>query len=105
MGKKSRSRRGVGDTSRVSRKQNRKQKPPRHTDPVPYEVDDVKVVGALSIVWLIAGLAMLPFWDTFKRDGHLWWVATAFSGAALGLVGMQVALRRRSALRRMSSSS
>lgn len=78
----------------------RKPKPPRRPDPEPYEVNDVAVVGAGTVIWLVVGLAMLPFWSHFKREGHLWWVATAFAGAALGLVGMNTVLRRRNRMRR-----
>lgn len=77
-------------------------KAPRRPDPEPYEVDDVLVVGGGTILWLVAGLAMLPFWDHFKAQGHLWWIATCFAGAALGLVGLRVALRRRRALRSLA---
>ena len=70
----------------------------RRPDPKPYEVDDVLVVGGGTIVWLVAGLVMLPFWSHFKDQGHLWWIATCFAGAAQGVLGLRVAFRRRRAL-------
>lgn len=77
-----------------------KQKPERKPDPAPLEVDDVIIVGGGSVLFLVVGLAMLPFWDHFKDDGHLWWIATAFAGAALGgLFGLPVVVKRRKRMR------
>lgn len=78
----------------------KKLKPERRPDPSPLEVDDVLIVGGGSILFLLVGIGMLPFWNQFKDAGHLWWIATAFAGAVLGGgFGLPVVLRRRSRMR------
>jgi hypothetical protein len=77
-----------------------KEKPAHKPDPAPLEVDDVLVVSTGTVIFLVVGLALLPFWDHFKHEGHLWWIASCFAGAALGgLIGLPVVVRRRARLR------
>ncbi|MGB9378699.1 MAG: DUF2530 domain-containing protein [Mycobacteriales bacterium] len=68
----------------------------RRPDPAPLEVDAVKVVIAATALWAIALLASLVFLSTLRRDGHLWWVATAVVGLLLGFLGIWVTRRRQS---------
>lgn len=77
-----------------------KEKPVRHPDPEPLEVDDVLIVSIGSAIFLVVGLAMLPFWHHFKQAGHLWWIGAAFAGAALGAgFGLPVVVKRRARIR------
>ena len=63
-------------------------------DPQPLEGDAVLAVSVGTAVWLLVGLALIPFHSRLSADGHLWWIATAFTGFGLGLVGLVVVRRR-----------
>lgn len=69
-------------------------------DPEPLEVDAVRVVTAATVVWGMALVAALANLGRLRADGHLWWVPTCGAGLLLGLLGVYVCRRRRSALRR-----
>ncbi len=62
--------------------------------PKPLEGDAVLTVGAGTAVWLLVGLVLIPFHHKLNQHGHLWWIAAAFTGAGLGLVGLLVVIRR-----------
>ena len=67
----------------------------RKPDPEPLEGDDVLTVAAGTILWLLAGIVLIPFRHDLNQHGHLWWIAAAFTGAGLGGVGLLVTIRRR----------
>lgn len=69
--------------------------------PLPY--DGVASVAVGTVLWLVALVAMLPFTDDLRRDGRLWWIATAACGFVLGLVGLWIVVRRRNRLRAAES--
>ncbi|KLL09902.1 MULTISPECIES: DUF2530 domain-containing protein [Protofrankia] len=69
----------------------------RQLEPLPY--DGVLSVRVGTVLWLVALIVMLPFWDDLRADGHLWWIATAAVGTLLGLVGVWSTTRRRNRLR------
>lgn len=64
-------------------------------DPKPLEGDDVLTVAVGTIMWLLVGIVLIPFHHDLNRHGHLWWIAAAFTGFGLGLVGLFVTIRRR----------
>jgi hypothetical protein len=66
--------------------------------PLPY--DGVRSVTAGTVLWLIALIVLIPFTDDLRRDGHLWWLATAACGFGLGLLGIVIVVRRRARIRR-----
>ncbi len=70
----------------------------RQLEPLPY--DGVLSVTVGTILWFVALVVMLPFWDDLRDDGHLWWIATAAVGSVLGLAGIWSTTRRRNRLRR-----
>lgn len=70
----------------------------RRPDPEPIEVDAVKVIAVGMVLWGIALITCLVFLSTLRRDGHLWWVPTAFVGVLLGLLGIWVCRRRQARL-------
>ena len=72
----------------------------RRPDPAPLPYDGVLTVTVGTGIWLVALIVLLPFWSHLRRDGHLWWIATAATGFGLGLVGIWYCRRRSAALRR-----
>ncbi len=70
----------------------------RELEPLPY--DGVASVTVGTVLWLVALVVMLPFWNDLRAHGHLWWIATAAIGTGLGLLGIAVTTRRRDRLRK-----
>jgi hypothetical protein len=63
----------------------------------PLDVDGVRTVEIGSLVWLIAFLALLPFYSELEDNGRLWWLWTCLAGCGLGLFGLEYCRRRRRA--------
>ena len=61
-------------------------------DPLPF--DGVRTITIGTLLWLVALVALLPFWDDLKQDGHLWFIATAAVGTGLGFIGIGYCWRR-----------
>jgi Protein of unknown function (DUF2530) len=76
--------------------------PPATLAPLPY--DGVRSVTAGTVLWLVALVVMIPLAGDLRRDGHLWWLATAACGFGLGLVGLVIVIRRRARLRRSETA-
>lgn len=71
--------------------------------PLPY--DGVGSVAVGTALWLIALILMIVFNGQLRDGGHLWWLATAACGFALGLVGLFIVVRRRNRIRRGEPSN
>ncbi len=71
----------------------------RRPDPAPLPYDGVRTVTIGTLLWLVALIAMLPFWSRLNDDGHLCWIATAATGFGLGLIGIYYCRRRSASLR------
>ncbi len=61
----------------------------------PLDVTGVRTIAVGTIVWLVAGLALLPFYSTLEANGRLWWLWTCLAGFGLGLIGIEYCRRRR----------
>lgn len=61
----------------------------------PLDVDGVRTVAVGSVLWLIAFVALLPFYGRLADTGRTWWLWTCMAGAGLGLVGLEYCRRRR----------
>ena len=61
----------------------------------PVQVDGFRAVAAGTIAWAVALVALLPFTDSLREDGRLWWIATCACGVALGGAGMAYLRRKR----------
>jgi len=61
----------------------------------PLDVDGVRAVEIGSLVWLVAFLALLPFYGRLSDDGHTWWLWTCLAGFGLGAFGVEWCRRRR----------
>ncbi len=65
----------------------------------PLDVDGIRTVGIGSVLWLVALLALLPFYSTLESNGRLWWLWTCLAGFGFGMVGLEYCRRRRRMLR------
>jgi hypothetical protein len=77
--------------------------PPRlleqaHVEPL--DVDGVRTMAIGSVVWLVAFLALLPFYGRLQAGGDGWWLWTCLSGFGLGVIGFEYSRRRAAHLRR-----
>ena len=61
----------------------------------PLDVDGVRTVEVGTAVWLVAFVALLPFYGTLSAHGRTWWLWTCLAGFGLGLVGLDHCRRRR----------
>ena len=68
----------------------------------PLDVTGVRTIGIGGLLWLVAFVALLPFWSALQDGGRLWWLWTCLAGAALGLIGWLYTRRRRAYLSRTS---
>ena len=63
----------------------------------PLDVDGVRTTEVGVAVWLIAFVAMLPFYGALEDSGRTWWLWTCMAGFGLGLFGLEYCRRRRKA--------
>jgi len=61
----------------------------RKPDPAPYVAKEVQLVGAGTVIWVVAGLIMALSGATADR---LW---TSSVGVLLGLNGVRIAIKRK----------
>jgi hypothetical protein len=66
----------------------------------PRDADAVRPVTVGTVLWIIAGLVLLTRTSQLRDQGHLWWLGACAAGSILGLIGIFVVRRRRSAYRR-----
>jgi hypothetical protein len=61
----------------------------------PLDVDGVRTVTVGLVLWLVAFVAMLPFYGMLRDSGRGWWPWTCLAGFGLGLLGLEYCRRRR----------
>lgn len=54
----------------------------------PLDVDGVQTVAVGVILWFVAFLALLPFYDRLAEAGLGWVLWTCLAGFGLGLIGL-----------------
>jgi hypothetical protein len=64
-------------------------------DVEPLDVDGIRTVEVGTGLWLLAFIALLPFYGRLESDGHAWWLWTCLAGFGLGLFGLEYCRRRR----------
>jgi hypothetical protein len=64
-------------------------------DVEPLDVDGVRTVEVGTVAWLVAFLALLPFYSRLEDAGRTWWLWTCLAGFGLGLFGLEYCRRRR----------
>ena len=63
----------------------------------PLDVDGVRTVQVGAALWLLAFVALLPFYERLAETGRTWWLWTCLAGFGLGLFGYEYCRRRRRA--------
>lgn len=66
-------------------------------DVEPLDVDGVRTVEVGTAAWLVAFVALLPFYGRLEDSGNQWWLWTCLAGFGLGLLGLEFCRRRRKA--------
>ena len=66
----------------------------------PLDVTGVRTVTVGVILWLVAFVALLPFYATLQDNDRTWWLWTCLAGFGLGLLGLEYCRRRRNRLAR-----
>lgn len=64
-------------------------------DVPPMDVDGMRTVAVGSGLWLLAFVALLPFYGQLAENGRTWWLWTCLAGFGLGLCGYEYCRRRR----------
>ena len=63
----------------------------------PLDVDGVRTTEVGVAIWLLAFIALLPFYGALADSGRTWWLWTCLAGFGLGLFGLEYCRRRRKA--------
>ena len=66
----------------------------------PLDVSGIRTVSIGSGLWLVALVALLPFYGTLEEQGRLWWLWTCVAGFGVGMVGLEYCRRRLRVLRK-----
>ncbi len=74
-------------------------------DVEPLDVDGVRTVEVGTGVWLVAFVALLPFYGELQTQGRTWWLWTCLTGFGLGLLGLEYCRRRRATRRELDEQA
>lgn len=64
-------------------------------DVEPLDVDGVRTVQIGSAIFLLAFVALLPFYGRLAENDRTWWLWTCLAGFGLGLLGLEYCKRHR----------
>lgn len=64
-------------------------------DVEPLDLDGTRAAAVGSGLFLLAFVALLPFYGSLDDAGRSWWVWTCLAGFVLGVVGYEYCRRRR----------
>lgn len=67
-------------------------------DVEPLDVSGIRTVAVGTALWLVAFLALLPFYGELVAQDREWWLWTCLAGFGLGLFGYSYCRRRRDAI-------
>jgi hypothetical protein len=72
--------------------------PPGVSGPLaPPPVDSMRVIGIGTGIWLVAFVALLPWWSWLGRHDHRIWLWTCLAGFGLGLIALVIVGRHKRA--------
>jgi hypothetical protein len=63
--------------------------------PPPVQMNARRIVAAGTLLWFVAFVVLLPFWDSLGRHHHRIWLWTCLAGWVLGLLGWSLMTRHR----------
>jgi hypothetical protein len=63
-------------------------------DVQPLDVTGVRTVAVGTVLFLVAGLGLLPFYGWLEDTDRVWWLWTCVAGFGLGLFGFNYCRRR-----------
>ncbi|MDP3892104.1 DUF2530 domain-containing protein [Nocardioides sp.] len=66
-------------------------------DVEPLDLDGVRTVAVGTVLWLVAFVALVPFYSELRASGREWWLWTCMAGFGLGAFGYEYCRRRRRA--------
>lgn len=66
----------------------------RVADVEPIDPFGLRTVTIGTVLWVVAFVALLPFYDTLRETGRLWWLWTCLGGFGMGLCGIELSKRR-----------
>ncbi|QVT78634.1 hypothetical protein ENKNEFLB_01012 [Nocardioides aquaticus] len=64
-------------------------------DVEPLDVDGVRTVEVGIGLFVVAFVALLPFYGRLESSDRLWWLWTCLAGVGLGFLGLEYCRRRR----------
>jgi NO-binding membrane sensor protein with MHYT domain len=76
----------------------------RVADIAPLDVTGTRTMTIGTAGWVIAFVALLPFYSRLRADDRLWWLWTCVAAVVGGLYGMWFCARRERKLRHVSSA-
>lgn len=71
----------------------------------PLDVTGVRTIGVGVVLWIVAFVALLPFYSTLQDHGRGWWLWTCLAGFGLGLLGLEYCRRRRNKMAAMPAQA
>jgi len=63
-------------------------------DVEPLDVSGVRFVAVGAVLFLLAGLGLLPYYDWLEEHDREWWLWTCAAGFGLGMFGVDYCRRR-----------
>lgn len=63
-------------------------------DVEPFDTDGVRTITVGTALWLVAFVALLPFYGRLEETGRTWWLWACMAGFGLGLFGIEICRRR-----------
>lgn len=63
-------------------------------DVEPVDTDGVRTVQVGTALWLVAFVALLPFYGRLEETDRTWWLWACMAGFGLGLFGIEICRRR-----------
>ncbi|HET6876962.1 MAG TPA: DUF2530 domain-containing protein [Jatrophihabitans sp.] len=67
----------------------------RLVQPPPVQMNAQRIVTIGTILWFVAFVALLPFYDWLGRHDHRIWLWTCLAGWVLGIIGSLLMMRHR----------
>ncbi len=67
-------------------------------DVQPVDVDGVRTVAVLTVLWAVAFVLLALRADTLEAEGRGWWLWACLAGVGLGLLGLEYTRKRRDAI-------